>query len=413
MMSWDLVFWANKEAVDYIPSSWALDEVTYKWPLGVSQEVRQGLIDTCDPLKNIKYRTSRGIARKKGITDLQNAKTLCERALYTSSVDTTTDAETPQNLDNDSSDDQNVEPPEKTVRFSIFRKSRETPPAFTPPIATKSLGSENTTDSPKSQNTGLSKLSYNSVNSQRNSSDDDDLPLKELVVPSTSSNFHVTAEGPDDFTPSKRKSLFQENLNIKKYKVRCMAESPSVLNNGQRELDTSPFEPSVALTVSERLMLKEIKKLNWEIQDMKKTVNKIQDLLLTNNMINIESSSEEPFQLPIKNQALLESIEQHLEDEKNIELLAQRLYLCGGDNTHKSVFLLMKKLFSRDLAMLYSGSGKKGKLSFQKLSCYKAVIKAVRKRFPGATDADINKSISLYLAGAADREGGRKNRDAQ
>lgn len=67
-----------------------------------------------------------------------------------------------------------------------------------------------------------------------------------------------------------------------------MAESPSVLNNGQRELDASPFEPSVALTASERLILKEIKKLNWEIQDMKKTVNKIQDLLLTISMINIK-----------------------------------------------------------------------------------------------------------------------------
>ncbi|KAG5876531.1 hypothetical protein JTB14_033727 [Gonioctena quinquepunctata] len=52
----------------------------------------------------------------------------------------------------------------------------------------------------------------------------------------------------------------------------------------------------------------------------------------------------------------------------------------------------MKKLLSREVALLHSGT------------------EAVRKRFTNATDSEINKSISLYLAGAADREGGRKNR---
>lgn len=96
MMSWDLVFWANKETVDYIPSCWAIDDQSYKWPQAVSQEVRQALIDCCDPLNNIKYRISKGIAKRKGIRNIENAKKLCEKALYTSAVDTS-DMDTPSN----------------------------------------------------------------------------------------------------------------------------------------------------------------------------------------------------------------------------------------------------------------------------------------------------------------------------
>ncbi|KAG5866264.1 hypothetical protein JTB14_013615 [Gonioctena quinquepunctata] len=34
----------------------------------------------------------------------------------------------------------------------------------------------------------------------------------------------------------------------------------------------------------------------------------------------------------------------------------KRLYLCGGDTTHKAVFPSMKKLLSREVALLHSGT---------------------------------------------------------
>lgn len=49
-------------------------------------------------------------------------------------------------------------------------------------------------------------------------------------------------------------------------------------------------------------------------------------------------------------------------------------------------------------------------LLFNKFSSHILVLGAARKRFPNATDTEINRSISLYLAGAGDRDGGRKNR---
>lgn len=104
---------------------------------------------------------------------------------------------------------------------------------------------------------------------------------------------------------------------------------------------------------------------------MKKTVNKVDDLLLTKHQLSIESCTDEPYQLPIENQTLLESLELHLADEtfgnycyiyyvNNVLRLSGFLFIVGSaiirlwGYTHKSVMLLMKKLFSREVAMLYS-----------------------------------------------------------
>ncbi|XP_030765792.1 zinc finger protein 708-like [Sitophilus oryzae] len=115
----------------------------------------------------------------------------------------------------------------------------------------------------------------------------------------------------------------------------------------------------------------------WEIADIKKTVNKIHVLLLASsyNIANIGNLPSEQWQLPLADNVSLESFEAFLKEDKNIELLSQRLYLCGGETVHKAIFSIMKKLLAKELAVLYSGSGKKGKLSFKKLNCHAAVIR--------------------------------------
>ncbi|CAH0547082.1 unnamed protein product [Brassicogethes aeneus] len=166
MLSWDLVFWANKECVDYIPSIWAVDNENYKWPQGVSQDVRQALIDACDPLKSIKYRIHKGRPKIMNIRDLKKAK-LCERALYSSCVETT-DGEIPvsQHSDNTDSDNEDMQ--------SVI--------TFTPPKTSSSIN-------PNKSNKTLNAISFN------NHSSDDDLPsIKEIAHSSRSKNkLHVTA----------------------------------------------------------------------------------------------------------------------------------------------------------------------------------------------------------------------------
>ncbi|KAJ8956792.1 hypothetical protein NQ314_006668 [Rhamnusium bicolor] len=41
------------------------------------------------------------------------------------------------------------------------------------------------------------------------------------------------------------------------------------------------------------------------------------------------------------------------------------------------------------------------------------MVGAVRRRFKDATDVQIKRAISTYLAGSADRNGGRKFREAK
>ncbi|KAK4885150.1 hypothetical protein RN001_001421 [Aquatica leii] len=237
---WDIVFWANKETVDYVPSIWALQgDTSYKWPTGIPEPLKQKLIETCNPLKTVKFRICKGIARKKGIINLSDAKKYCKKAEYTSSLETT-DAEETFHL---------------TKNYS--------------------------------------------------SADEDDTSVTEFMSPTRHdkrlNNFSDAIEHPSE----KRRMVVTEN---------CSSQ----------------------------------------------------------NIIYVETATQS-------------SIPRTTVGENDYEGLP-----------HAQVVM--------------TGEGKKGKLSFRKLKCYEAVIRAVRKRFIDVTDNDLQKSISAFLAGANDREGGRKQR---
>lgn len=82
--------------------------------------------------------------------------------------------------------------------------------------------------------------------------------------------------------------------------------------------------------------------MNWEIADLKKTINQIHDLLLVNNnsSVNIENHPTEQWQLPIADNASLESLEEFLKQDKNIELLVMisNVHLYFAKMFHFSYF---------------------------------------------------------------------------
>ncbi|XP_074034654.1 uncharacterized protein isoform X2 [Leptinotarsa decemlineata] len=79
------------------------------------------------------------------------------------------------------------------------------------------------------------------------------------------------------------------------------------------------------------------------------------------------------------------------------------LYLAGGSNSHKSVYMAMQKIFAKNLAIFYSGQGKKKRIPFCSMKIYEAVVSAVRKRHNNVIDESIKKSVSLFLATAKSR----------
>ncbi|KAF5300996.1 hypothetical protein FQR65_LT08979 [Abscondita terminalis] len=92
-----------------------------------------------------------------------------------------------------------------------------------------------------------------------------------------------------------------------------------------------------------------------------------------------------------------------LTDQEQHNCLVEILYLTGGQTPHKSIYFQMGKLLTNELALQYSGIGKKGKLPFCQLNLYRAVILATRRRFCNVSEQEINKSTALYLSTAKAR----------
>ncbi|TRY58333.1 hypothetical protein DNTS_031777 [Danionella cerebrum] len=86
--------------------------------------------------------------------------------------------------------------------------------------------------------------------------------------------------------------------------------------------------------------------------------------------------------------------------------------LAGGTNVKETVWRIMSKLMTNQLARQINWRGVNGKYGFEQLVIKDIVLKSVRKNrnTSGALDGEIEKFIKRWLQLAADRDGGRKER---
>nr|XP_047123441.1 uncharacterized protein LOC124806494 [Hydra vulgaris] len=119
--------------------------------------------------------------------------------------------------------------------------------------------------------------------------------------------------------------------------------------------------------------------------------------------------------LPLCNMAQLLQLEKTLENEKiTMKKLIRAVASKGGQNLKKAVKRMLLSLLHNDILkkLNWTGQGDKVKQSFRDLNC-RIVIEGALKRNPStsqATESDIQKAIVHFLAGAIDRNGGRKAR---
>ncbi|KAK4885632.1 hypothetical protein RN001_001903 [Aquatica leii] len=85
--------------------------------------------------------------------------------------------------------------------------------------------------------------------------------------------------------------------------------------------------------------------------------------------------------------------------------LVKMLSLVGGNTFRHTISNMIKKLLSRDVALRFSGTGKKGKKNFSDSKYFPVLTEAARKINPLATDQEIKKLVGLILAGAGDWNG--------
>ncbi|KAK4881844.1 hypothetical protein RN001_005163 [Aquatica leii] len=114
--------------------------------------------------------------------------------------------------------------------------------------------------------------------------------------------------------------------------------------------------------------------------------------------------------LPINNLSEIDEIEDLIKNEEIFNELVNFLFLVGGENYVRMVNSVMKKLLRHEVAVKFSGVGKKQKLPFCNLKIYKAVHMAIRKRHNSTTDQEIQKTVSLYLAQSKARLSSSKTR---
>ncbi|XP_026462841.1 uncharacterized protein LOC113365518 [Ctenocephalides felis] len=117
------------------------------------------------------------------------------------------------------------------------------------------------------------------------------------------------------------------------------------------------------------------------------------------------------FVFPLESTDDIIKMETNLTEEGFASDLVVHLAMVGQTTLNGTITAVMKKVFSRTLAVQYSARGRKNKLNFSALKLCDVVVKAIRVNFPKGTQLDIMKRISVVLAQSGDWNGGKKQRN--
>ncbi|KAL1488792.1 hypothetical protein ABEB36_014590 [Hypothenemus hampei] len=94
------------------------------------------------------------------------------------------------------------------------------------------------------------------------------------------------------------------------------------------------------------------------------------------NRKELIESEDEAITLPLNSVEDVEEFETELKDKQTFNKMIQRLKFCTGKKVNAIVNLILKKLFSNELAAEYSWHGKKGKKPLNKLIRLTKLIKS-------------------------------------
>ncbi|CAL8241738.1 unnamed protein product [Gadus morhua 'NCC'] len=115
--------------------------------------------------------------------------------------------------------------------------------------------------------------------------------------------------------------------------------------------------------------------------------------------------------MPLSNAEDLDELERRLISDVDLKnQLVNILAILGGKTTKDAVKRMLGRAFRRSLALQINWTGAAGKIAFKSLNLKSVLHRAVRRVVTTATEEELQKEVSLYLKGAADREGGRKDR---
>ncbi|CAH0564763.1 unnamed protein product [Brassicogethes aeneus] len=381
--SWDIVVWAQENTIDYVPSSWANHTKTkYKYPVGKNDFKMRKIINNNGSLENEPFEWFDAVCKVEYVKDLQKAKELCDKGQYTSNLEITD-----QECDNEG---------RKKKRKIIKR------------LTFDSDSSDGNVPLVRGQNLIRKKFSSEPLNSQQTSS----------ILKNTHENDTCLSENRKQFSSSpnyhKRFSNQNSESNTTVSRLALFSnQTPSSSNPGLRQVSSGSRQISNDLAP----LLEELTEIKFYMKETKVTLSKMEHFM--NNCSNknnfadqstmVDTSNVFLEKLPCDSKKQLEEVDALIAEPTLMKELVNFLYLAGGTNAHKSVYLAMNKLFAKELALQYSGQGKKKKIPFCNMKLYQAIFAAIRKRHNSVTDDEIKKSVSLFLATSKSRLGGKRD----
>ncbi|KAK4882240.1 hypothetical protein RN001_005559 [Aquatica leii] len=191
-------------------------------------------------------------------------------------------------------------------------------------------------------------------------------------------------------------------LNTKQYLAN--AETSTNLRKGERSKSTTVTK--IDTTTDDPFKRKLFTILEELKYGQKNILRVLESLTAANSATHLATRQ---FNLPITCDAELEQIENKLQNTENFEIMVKELILIGGDTVKMCTQLIMKKIMSKEMSLIYSLQGRKGKRQFNKLKVFHAIL-AVQSKFSNPEECVISKYIGTALATAGDRDGGRKER---
>ncbi|KYB24654.1 hypothetical protein TcasGA2_TC031713 [Tribolium castaneum] len=216
------------------------------------------------------------------------------------------------------------------------------------------------------------------------SSNDADLPSKKTVTEimkifplHKEKKFQVPCSNKIAPRPISQSSVFNDSRSTLTMTSTSTMVSPNIIDH------TNDIRSEESMGADKRFT-----KILYFMEEVNKKLNNLENIVLGQascgtSTFNNNNNSVNPFSLP--------------NDIKLFNELVHGLFLLGGEDSHKAVFAMLNKLITKDLALKYSGCGKKKKLAFFSLkSIFDAISAALRKRFPSVLDIDIKKSIGVF-----------------
>ncbi|KAK4884277.1 hypothetical protein RN001_000548 [Aquatica leii] len=172
-------------------------------------------------------------------------------------------------------------------------------------------------------------------------------------------------------------------------------------SNPYRNSDDSDIDPDYLEERGQDTIDRQLSDIKFEIKDLRKTLEKIENLLLskTANNLEIGETEEDLFQnLPVSSVKELENFNIKLEDKQVLNRLVAFLYVLGREDAHKTIYVMLKKVMTNEVAQLFSTQGRKQKRAFLELkNLYGAITnkiclqrsRQIKKR--GGGNADKNR----------------------